>query len=377
MKRILAMADIADVNSKERVLWPDALRVLAIICVVSLHICQQYWDFNDVGTVQWQVVNFVNCLVGWGVPIFLMLSGMFNLSRPAKGSPSEELRDTGRRCLRLIIPLVVWSLFYLIAIPVLDYCTGAAEWGGFAALIVSFKTLVIGGPSYYHFWYLYLLLGFYLITPLLRIFIAHVSKQLLEYYLILAAICMGISFLNNINPFLDEALAYFPTGNIYWPLSGVFDYLSYYVAGYYFGTYALKRRTRVILYLSGFACFVIRLVITSQWSLMEQQLMLQYAGGAILPSALIALAVFLLVKQRFENRPSKSVATIAQPLCDCAFGVYLVHVFVLTVLLRLWSSWSDMLPAYGIPLMIVIVFAVSMLLTLLLRLVPVIGKRIT
>jgi surface polysaccharide O-acyltransferase-like enzyme len=188
---------------------------------------------------------------------------------------------------------------------------------------------------------------------------------------------MGISFLNNINPFLNEVFARFPTGNIYWPLSGVFDYLSYYVAGYYFGTYALKRRTRVIFCLSGLACFAVRMVITSQWSIMEQQLMLQYVGGAILPTALIALAVFLLVKQRFEGRSSKGVVKFVQPLCNCALGIYLVHVFVLAVLLRLWPGWSDMLPAYGIPLMIVIVFAVSMLLTLLLRLVPVIGKRIT
>ena len=43
---------------------------------------------------------------------------------------------------------------------------------------------LLNGP-YYQFWYLYMLVGLYLLTPILRIFIAHADQTIIKYFVIL------------------------------------------------------------------------------------------------------------------------------------------------------------------------------------------------
>ena len=43
---------------------------------------------------------------------------------------------------------------------------------------------VLNGP-YYHFWFLYLIVGLYLLTPVLRVILAHAKRSLLKYSLLL------------------------------------------------------------------------------------------------------------------------------------------------------------------------------------------------
>jgi len=42
---------------------------------------------------------------------------------------------------------------------------------------------VLAGP-YFHFWFLYLLLGLYLFTPLLRVIVAYADWKLIKYFLL-------------------------------------------------------------------------------------------------------------------------------------------------------------------------------------------------
>ena len=43
---------------------------------------------------------------------------------------------------------------------------------------------ILTGP-YYQFWYLYMLMGLYLLTPILRILVAHADRKIMKYFVIL------------------------------------------------------------------------------------------------------------------------------------------------------------------------------------------------
>ena len=46
--------------------------------------------------------------------------------------------------------------------------------------------------AYYHFWFLYMIIGLYLITPMLRVLIANSDRKLIKYSLVLWFVGMAI-----------------------------------------------------------------------------------------------------------------------------------------------------------------------------------------
>ena len=57
--------------------------------------------------------------------------------------------------------------------------------------MVSAVQSVLSGP-YVHFWYLYILIGLYLITPIVRIVVAYADRRIIRYFLILWFVGTGI-----------------------------------------------------------------------------------------------------------------------------------------------------------------------------------------
>jgi surface polysaccharide O-acyltransferase-like enzyme len=50
--------------------------------------------------------------------------------------------------------------------------------------LTTFMQGTLAGP-YYHFWYLYILIGLYLLTPIIRILVAHANSKVIQYFLII------------------------------------------------------------------------------------------------------------------------------------------------------------------------------------------------
>lgn len=80
-----------------------------------------------------------------------------------------------KRASKVIIPFVGWSiLFYLFGVYK----------GYFPASIKEAIKLFINNGIIYHFWFFYMIIGLYLITPLLKILINHAQKTHIQYFLL-------------------------------------------------------------------------------------------------------------------------------------------------------------------------------------------------
>ena len=151
----------------------DFLRVFAAFAVVCLHVSVVVVETNpDIHSHVWWVGNIADAFSRWCVPIFVMVSGALLLSRSSDLQPLEFYR---RRMGRLFAPLMFWSLFYLLL--------SSYENGGFDPNLVA--NSILQGQPYYHLWYLYMVVGLYLVTPLISQFVLTSSEHLLNILIVI------------------------------------------------------------------------------------------------------------------------------------------------------------------------------------------------
>jgi len=167
--------------SKERGLSVpvDLIRTVAIIGVILLHsandLTSQQMNWFEI--VRWNTVTVYQSIGRLGVPLFLLLTGALLLQ------PSKLTEPIGvffkKRVARIALPFIFWGAIYFAWDFLVVHKIGT--------LPITQSNIIQGiltGP-YYQFWYLYLLLGLYLVTPILRAVIFHASRNLIKYILIL------------------------------------------------------------------------------------------------------------------------------------------------------------------------------------------------
>ena len=158
----------AEHSTRRRVIYFDILRIVAIFFVVFVHLAAQHWADVDVSSRAWFAFNLY-CTTGkWSVPIFVMISGALFLGRDV--SISSILK---KNVARIATVFLFWSGCYALIDLVFRH----------APLSVVLSQFITG---HYHLWFLYMIVGLYLLIPLLRP-IAQ-SETLMRYFLLLALI---------------------------------------------------------------------------------------------------------------------------------------------------------------------------------------------
>lgn len=74
-----------------------------------IHVAADNWNAADVRSFEWQVFNFYDSLVRFGVPVFVMISGALFL-KPDKDIPVKKLYS--KYIFRIVIAFVFWSFIY-------------------------------------------------------------------------------------------------------------------------------------------------------------------------------------------------------------------------------------------------------------------------
>ncbi len=172
--------------STDYIVWADALRVLATVAVVVMHVSAIALKQSD--AFDWWIGNMFVSLSQWGVPIFIMISGALLLDPSKDEKVSIYLT---KRFKRILIPLLFWTCVYFAFLQLR---------GQDITLRFALKSFFTGGP-YYHLYFLYLILGLYLITPALKIYIHNASPANVQYCL---AICFLFVILQNLFVFIQH-----------------------------------------------------------------------------------------------------------------------------------------------------------------------------
>lgn len=307
------MAEQPEITPARRELDPrfHLLKVLGSIGVVMVHASIERVGTVDTGQIGWWLADIGNAAGRFGSAVFVMVGGAVLLARASEDRPVAFVKD---RLARLLPIVLFWTAFYLI--------WRQWTWGNLTTAGVA-KDLLLGMP-FYHLWFVYMLLGLYLMIPALRLLVRDPRHRTLQYYAL--AVCAALTCLEAAAQTLQQTMHASFLG-----LSPLF--IVYFIGGY------LMHRDRpqapvAALWLVPVACIAAMAVLVA---LLHPKLgawafVLIYSNRA--PFAM--LLTFCLFLGVFRLPREHALVRWAAPLGGVTLGIYAIHPF-----------WIDMLKATG------------------------------
>ncbi|MGL4773024.1 MAG: acyltransferase [Clostridium sp.] len=171
----------------------NSLRILAIVLVILLHsnamLLQPVAD-GKISIIQSAIIITISVITRIAVPLFVLISGRYVIQSLANTNIKEFYL---KRVPRLIIPMIFWSIIFF----------GICLIGMQGTTLISYLKDVATGFAHnmaaIHIWYLYMLLGLYLVSPLIYKFIKNMnSKNLIVLGIILTLLGFGVEIVKNI-----------------------------------------------------------------------------------------------------------------------------------------------------------------------------------
>ncbi len=299
-----------------RVAYADLIRLIAILMVVLIHTASPIFNTVPVTSGDFAVSVLLDGIAHAGVPLFVMVSGIFLLDEKR---PLSVRRAIGHYALPLVGLYFFWSVLYAAANKVLiPLLFENAAFGG--GMVREFGIAVLEGA--YHMWYLPMMAGLYLITPLLRTFVRADSRPLVRWFLLIVFVLRfvlptGIRLVAELTG-LDFSAAY----DSFHLLAG-WEYPAYYVAGWAIANTRPERETRRKVYAAGALALAMMLGLTGWVSASRGEAVKQLMEQLSLFCCVYAVALFALIAWEGQNlRPNKLLARLS----GLSFGVYIVHV---------------------------------------------------
>jgi len=346
-------------REQKRMIHYDCLRILAAFSVVMLHSSAQFWYTLPIHSKDWVIANAYDALFRFGVPIFVMLSGALFLGREL-----DIRRLYTHNILRLVVLYFLWSAIYGIYDCLIYRQTDYKE---------ILKELLNGR---YHLWYLPMLIGIYMMLPILNNWVKHAEKRNVEYFLALFLVLkIGIT---TVTAFSDAYPVRYLVG--FFDLSELdmaCSYIGYFVLGYYVSHFGLPKRMVRWLYLSVIPAAICNVVLDTflAFRRQEPQGTLYDSFGFFTLIIVLALFVFFTEKAGRIQVGSKCSRLIEEG-SKATLGIYLMHVGALEVLEAKGLHTMTMPIALGIPVMSLLVVCACGILAAGLRRIPVIGRFI-
>ena len=385
-------------NDVNREIWLDWLRIAACFMVMATHSCEPFYLGGEGSLILTKAdavwVAVLNSLPRAAVALFVFASSY--LQFPLHYPTGEFFR---KRALRILPPFVFWTVVY------------ALVWGG---PVQNFKDLLLNfNYAAGHLWFVYMLVGLYLIMPLLSPWAEKVGKRELQVYL-------GIWLFTTLIPFvrlfaggtapviygpsgIPNAAKYPLWGEASWNTYGLFYYLSgfigYLLLGLYFrkfvGRLSPGRTLAVAVpaFLAGFAIccggFLAGVFADSKGvfpvegpvglaALWEGPWLNDTFGVALMTVAWVLVFKRIETGGRFYDR-------VVVPVSKASYGMYLCHLLLLGAV----SAWlrsvlglgaDGILGIWTTPVQILLTailsFAGVALFSVLIRRIPKLGRLI-
>lgn len=301
----------------------DLIRCIAIIFVICIHsmgaleatiISSSIFNTNRI------VYIFLSSFIHMGVPLFTMLSGALLLNK------HDELGYfLKRRFKRIIIPFFIWS----IIVFTLDKVT-THQPSSFILSINEFITKFLTNGVHGIYWYIYMLIGLYLLTPLLQKIFKDISSSLLHYLILLLTLLIIIQYTLP-STYTEKILL----------LKYLFPYLiylGYYIYGYYFYRHVSKLFHFQRITILGFLIFYILGILNK-----------------ILPFTTFPLYFFqslfffgILISLKKETSPNNN--TLITFISNTSYGIYLSHFLFISFMYKIGIQQA--IPLYIGPIFI-------------------------
>ena len=270
----------------------DIIRIFAFVFIVFLHTLNRQFGV-DVWMGGYAIISI-------GVNLFIMISGYLLLDKT-----EEAIVFFKKRILNILPLFLVFNIIYIYfgKIPIIPVLKGKAI-------------------SASHFWYIYMILGLYLLTPWLQKVLKYAEKETL-FVVFLWFLC------NILNPYLRYFnLAEIPFSNF--PLTG---FIGYYILGYFVKKYDNKvKRASFILIIVIYALgFLLSFLSTKYVLAVTGKRVSDFFDKNSLGTFIMTLSFFVFwCKFNFSKRDR-----IIKIVADSTYFAFLVHLIVLNFVIKI------------------------------------------
>ena len=392
---------MTQLKTEKRVVWVDWMRVAACFMVLLVHATEPFYLGGEGSQILTEAdafwSAFFDSIVRACVPLFVVASSY--LQFPLHYSTGEFFH---RRAVRVLVPFLLWSVVY------------AFVWG---EPVENFKNLIFNfNYAAGHLWFVYMIVGVYLLMPLLSPWAERVSKRELQVYL---AIWLFTTLIPLIRDWVSGGFANMEVvygvsglprqaltplwGEASWNTYGTFYYFSGFIGYLLLGLYLRRfvgelswKKTLLIsipCYVGGFAIVFggfLRRVFEMANGVFPLEGLVEKAvwwettwcndtiGVVLMTIAWILLFRKIKASGVFYDR-------VLLPLSKASYGLYLLHLLILVPICGAMREWlgvgvAGVLGVWTTPLQIVasavVGFVASACVAILLQKIPKIGKYI-
>ncbi|MGE4352394.1 MAG: acyltransferase [Bdellovibrionales bacterium] len=158
---------------KNRLVFVDVGKIFSIFLVIVLHTCLcSVYLFQDIGSSDWWAGLAYYTASRVCVPLFIMLSAVLTLWKDVHSDADQDLRRVVKRIVHFGVPILLWSVFYL------HLFNKKINFHSLVSIFYAPTGLV-------HLWFLYVLIGIYLLSPLFLAVLRKGGRDLIGYVLLL------------------------------------------------------------------------------------------------------------------------------------------------------------------------------------------------
>lgn len=328
----------------KRIYYLDWLRVIAIIGVIFIH-CSSL----TVITCPREIFPyFINSFGRFAVPVFVMISGVLFLNK-----------NIGIK--KLYSKYILKFAVCILAFEFLAFLTKFFNWEN----VVIIKV---------HLWFLYMIMGIYMVYPFLKKIVS--SQKLCLYFVGLSLIYVfiipflikftsGFSYTDTfkfLTYFTDKSYLHLPLG-----------FSVYFVLGYLLHKYDIKKYfNNIVLYFAAVISLGMITFSTMHIAVANGQFSEYLCDYNYIFVLTFAVSVFLIFKNHeVFNRENKVISFLSR----YTFCIYLVHMIVLGHLRKIEPVLGyDFKTDPFMVINIVITFCLSLVLALIINKIPVLNK---
>jgi Uncharacterized protein conserved in bacteria len=343
--------------TRNRHLWADLIRIIAIFAVIAIHVDTfgSYW--NTIPWMDWWAAHIYSAIISFAVPILFILSGYLLLDKQ-----EDDWIFFSKRFSKVVIPLFAWSMIYTIF---------AHNYDIFSIFTVEFVQRFLANDIFYHLYFLYFIIGLYLITPLLRRILTHASMYDVWYFLILWFIFTPVK----------QLIGFFGY-NIGIPVEAATGNIGLYLTGYAIKKTRITNRVKYLLWITIATVLTVMIFGSYTMSLNSGKLNTFLISTSITETT-YAACLFILLRETLENvtfkMPYIKIEKVITVIAEASMGIYLIHPMLLYYIRNgvfgvFLLSPSFLSPIVSVPLVTALLFVVSLIIVITMQKIPLIRK---
>ena len=337
----------------------DILKFLASIAVVLIHITSNYRPYEFMpNTGIWDVELGIYYLSKWSVPVFVMCSGYFLLNDKQELSYNEFIK---KRLSKILIPFIAISMIFTL------YYQNIGGNIDIKWAIVGLVKNILGYPASAHLWFLYPLIGVYLLTPLFKGLIEKIDVR------IVISLSLILILAKTIAPFTDLITQ---DQYNYWrdvPLA-TNAFAIYFILGGYLGRVELKTIHKVVIYISTIVVGIIGFFAIYKLDILYNRNLEVLLDISSINNLLISISVFIFFKdiKKINNIKNRFIKFIFSTLSEINFGVFLFHPLFIDIL-KSYSNYTGNI-IIDIFKQLLMVYATTGLFVFIIKRIPLLKK---